>query len=319
MTIGGTLKQLVRVLSRPKNPESVSITPGDKATCGDFLGRFREIVSDPINLLIERDPRAGMVEGGMVWLHNGNQVALRGRGAYYGPFSDVLIINRGVHEPLEEYVFQEVLRLMPDEPIMLELGAYWGHYSMWMKSRRPRSQVFLVEPDVKNLEAGRINFAHHGYDGTFIQALVGKGNFEVDNFMAEHGYPRLNVLHADIQGHEVFMLDDCTETFRRGLIDYIFVSTHSQSLHDEVIQRLSAASLRVEVCSGFNFESTSFDGLVFASRAALPPVFPGFAPLGRRDILRSRPDQLVAYLASVIRDHDESAQAAEVRSTALTE
>jgi hypothetical protein len=31
-----------------------------------------------------------------------------------------------VHEPLEEYVFQEVLRTMPEAPMMLELGAYWA-------------------------------------------------------------------------------------------------------------------------------------------------------------------------------------------------
>ena len=28
----------------------------DKAAASDFLGRFREIISDPLNLLIERVP-----------------------------------------------------------------------------------------------------------------------------------------------------------------------------------------------------------------------------------------------------------------------
>ena len=83
---------------------------------------------------------------GLVWLHNGNQVPAEGQHAYYGRFSDVLIFNRGVHEPLGEYVFQEALRVMPEEPMMLELGAYWGHYSMWMKRRRPHSRVFRWNP-----------------------------------------------------------------------------------------------------------------------------------------------------------------------------
>lgn len=88
------------------------------------------VISDPLNLLIERVPMAGMVQGNEVYLHNGNRVPITGPGAYYGPFSQLLIINRGVHEPLEEFVFQELLKSMPEVPQMIELGAYWAHYSM---------------------------------------------------------------------------------------------------------------------------------------------------------------------------------------------
>jgi len=269
-----------------------------KAADADLLGRFREIVSDPINILIERVPRAGMVEDGLVWLHNGNRVPVVGRNAYYGQFSDVLVINRGVHEPLEEYVFQETLRVMPDEPLMLELGAYWGHYSMWMKRQRPRSQVFMVEPEARHLRAGRDNFKRHGYDGTFIRALVSSGHFEVDRFMSERSFPRLSVLHSDIQGFEVDMLNGAAESFARGLIDYTFVSTHSQGLHEAVLTKLSEAGMRIEVSSGFDFETTSCDGFIFASRTALPPVFPAFNPVGRIDIMECSCAELVSYLAS---------------------
>jgi hypothetical protein len=41
-----------------------------KAAEGDFLGRFREIISDPLNLLIERVPMAGHLRGDDVFLHN---------------------------------------------------------------------------------------------------------------------------------------------------------------------------------------------------------------------------------------------------------
>jgi hypothetical protein len=302
----GKFKRLLNVVSAHRRRALEFLRPQpwpQKARGGDLPGRFREIVSDPLNLLIERDQRAGMVEDGMVWLHNGNRVAVTGPSAYCGDFSEVLIINRGVHEPLEEYVFQEVLRLMPDQPIMLELGAYWGHYSMWMKRQRPRSEVFLLEPEATNLEAGRINFARNGYDGTFIQALVGRGQFEVDQFMSEQGHPRLHLLHADIQGFEIEMLEGCVESFSRRLIDYVFVSTHSQSLHDKAIAELTASAMRVEVSSGFAFETTSLDGFVFASCTALPPVFPAFLPIGRRDILLSNPDQLISYLSSLLRHH----------------
>jgi hypothetical protein len=285
-------------LSYGTRAQSAISDPCSKAANGDLLGRFREIVSDPINILIERVPRAGIVEHGLVWLHNGNRVPVEGRSAYYGRFSDVLVINRGVHEPLEEYVFQEMLRVMPEGPMMLELGAYWGHYSMWMKCRRPRSQVFMVEPESENLKVGRANFERHGYDGTFIQAHVSCGRFAVDHFMSERNLPRLNVLHSDIQGFEVEMLVGAAKSFARGIIDYAFVSTHSQELHESVLTKLSEAGMRVEISSGFDFETTSCDGFVFASRAALPAVLPEFNPVGRRDIMQRSCAELVMYLAS---------------------
>lgn len=296
------LRRLLRPWLRAHNPVSAAASGvNPKAADSDTLGRFREIVSDPLNLLIERDPRAGVVEDGLIWLHNGNRVQAKGKNAYYGRFSEVLTINRGVHEPLEEYVFQEALRVLPDYAMMLELGAYWGHYSMWMKRRHPGARVFMVEPEARNLESGRQNFARHGFQGSFTQAFVGKGHFEVDRFLRELGFPRLNVLHSDIQGFEVEMLEGAAESFQRDLIDYAFISTHSQSLHDAVVAGLTKAAMRVEVSSGFDFETTSNDGFVFASRSALPAVFPGFTPLGRCQIQASSPDQLVSYLASILR------------------
>jgi hypothetical protein len=240
--------------------------------------------------------RAGMVEDGLVWLHNGNRVPVDG---YYGRFSEILIINRGVHEPVEEFVFQEIVRNMPTEPTMLELGAYWGHYSMWMKSQRPGAKVFMVEPESGNLETGRSNFANNSFEGTFIHAKVGRGEFEVDSFMHQRQLPRLTILHSDIQGFESQMLDGCEQTLRNGLIDYAFISTRSQALHEEVSTRLSEYGMRIEVPSGFDHETTSFDGLLFASRCDLPRVFEGFSPVGRCEIQGSKPQRLFSYLSSL--------------------
>ena len=49
-----------------------------------------------------------------------------GADAYYGQFSQLLVLNRGVHEPLKEYVFQELLKNLPKTPLMIELGALLG-------------------------------------------------------------------------------------------------------------------------------------------------------------------------------------------------
>ncbi len=285
-------------LSSASEPSANGHKPPAKAT--DFPGRFREIVSDPLNLLIDRVPGAGVVEEALVTLHNGVRVPVQGPGAYYGDFSQILVINRGVHEPLEEYVFQEMLRRMPKRPVMLELGAYWGHYSMWLKTARPEARVILVEPELKSLNAGRINFERNGMSGEFIQALVGTGEFEVDRFVREQGLERLDVLHSDIQGFEVQMLDGAAGFLGRHGADYVFISTHGRKLHRQVLERLRAHDYRIEVSSDVATETTSFDGLVFATSPDIAPLLPGFRPLGREEISLSASDDLIHYLKEIV-------------------
>ncbi len=252
-----------------------------KAEASDYLGRFREIVSDPLNLLIERDARSGLVEGDLVYLHNGHQVAVRGPLAYYDGFSDILVINRGVHEPLEEYVFQRLMKVMPDRPCMIELGAYWGHYSMRLQRARQASTTILVEPDNGNLAVGRANFARNGYHGEFVQAFVGHGHFSIDSFFEERQFSHLDILHSDIQGFK---------------IDYVFISTHSQNGHDFVWSTLQEHGYRIEVASDFERDTTSYDGLVFASSPKVKPLFSAFPNFGRQSIINASAAKLVEVI-----------------------
>jgi hypothetical protein len=258
-----------------------------KAADSDFAGRFREVISDPLNLLIERVPQAGVLEGSEVYLHNGNRVPIAGPEAYYGQFSALLLFNRGVHEPLEEYVFQELLKHLPPSPSMIELGAYWAHYSMWLKRVRPQATVIMVEPDPGNLAAGRANFARNGFEGEFIHTFVGKGGWQLDQFFASRGLSHLDILHVDIQGAEGALLDAGQETLGGSKIDYLFVSTHSQELHRSVAEELTRFGYRVEVSSDFEYETTSYDGFLFAASHDTRRVFKNFNHFGRTTIATS--------------------------------
>lgn len=273
-----------------------------KAAPADFLGRFREIISDPINLLIWRDPRAGQVtHDQLVFLHNGLRVPVSGPYAYYDGFSTVLALNRGVHEPLEEFVFQEVVRRLPEQPRMLELGAYWGHYSMWLKKERPLAGICMVEPEAANIKAGINNFNLNGMRGEVIQAFVGRGKFEVDQYMVVAKKDHLDILHCDIQGYELEMFEGAAATLAAHKADYVFVSTHSQALHHEVKAAFVRHGYRVEVDSDFEAGSTSFDGLVFATSPNVPPVFDEFKAMDRVDLEGAQPERLLAYLSSTRR------------------
>jgi hypothetical protein len=272
-------------------------TTPSKAADTDFVGRFREVISDPLNLLIERVPQAGTVEGNDVYLHNGNRVPVAGAEAYYGQFSTLLVLNRGVHEPLEEYVFQELVKRLPESPRMIELGAYWAHYSMWLKRIRPQAIVIMVEPDSGNLAAGKANFARNGFEGEFIHRAVGKGLWELDDFFATRGLSHLDVLHVDIQGAEGVLLHGGRQTLGNSQIDYLFVSTHSQALHQGVAEELTRFGYRVEVSSDFDSETTSFDGFIFAASAMTDRIFSNFNHFGRTTIVTSTAnDALLAVI-----------------------
>lgn len=272
-----------------------------KAKADDFVGRFREIVSDPLNLLIRRHPLAGHVDGNLVYLHNGLRVPFTGPNAYYGEFSSILVINRGVHEPLEEFIFQEVIKSLPTAPLMIELGAYWGHYSMWLKVSRPNAVVHLVEPEPININTGMHNFELNGLLGEFTQAFVGKGQLEIDRYLTERRIHKVDILHCDIQGYEVEMLEDCCNSLRTRIIDYLFISTHSQQLHQDTIKLLKKFDYRIDITSDVDYGTTSFDGFILASSPSIKPIFKEFTPMSRVHIAESQPAFLFDYLSEVIR------------------
>jgi hypothetical protein len=187
--------------------------------------------------------------------------------------------------------------LASPKPVMLELGAYWAHYSMWLKQTHPQAVCHMVEPDPANLEAGRENFRANGFTGEFHQGLVGRGGFQVDAFLRTHGFDHLDILHADIQGFEAEMLDGAAEALAAHRVDRVFVSTHSESLHISVEATLRSHGYHIEISSPPEGHTTSFDGFILASAPGLQLVLGGWQALGRLEILRADPARLLRSVA----------------------
>lgn len=296
-------KKIRKLFGRTFSPaEAPYADPVKLGKAERFDERFREVVSDPINILISRVPEAGYVDhAGKVILHNGNRVPIRGAGSYYGDFSDLLVINRGVHEPLEEYCFQQMLvGLAAANPVMLELGSYWAHYSMWLKKTHPHATCHMVEADAAALEAGRENFRANGFEGRSHQGLVGRAGLQVDAFLGDQGIDHLDILHADIQGFEAEMLEGAAASLTARRIDRIFVSTHSEALHAMVEAGLRSHGYLIEVSSPVDHHTTSSDGFIFASAPGQRPLMAGWTPLGRLEIARATPAGLFASVASQV-------------------
>jgi hypothetical protein len=285
-----------------KIPKKSSLAdPRSLGKANTFLERYREIISDPLNMMINRVPEAGYFDGdGLVILHNGHRIPVSGDLAYYDEFSDILVINRGVHEPLEEYCFQEVLKKMQKpRPVMIELGAYWAHYSMWLLKTFPGAKCTMVEPDQTNMKCGKNNFQINGYEGEFINSFVGRTSFTIDDFCKKNSVEHIDILHSDIQGFEVEMLEGAKDTLSRKQANYVFVSTHSEKLHVEVERIIRSHDYRIEVSSGYDKHTTSSDGFVLASSPAIDPVFKNFSPMGRLEIAKASPQKLAAYVNSI--------------------
>jgi hypothetical protein len=270
----------------------------EKASGENFIERFREIISDPLNLLIKRIPTAGYLDkDNCIILHNGNRVPRDGPGAYYSSFSDILIINRGVHEPLEEYCFQQVMEVLNNEsPSMIELGSYWAHYSMWIKKIKPAARCFMVESDETNLLAGKENFKRNGIEGEFIKDFVGENAFSVDQFFTTHPIEKLDILHSDIQGYEYEMIKGARKSLQERRIDYIFISTHSDELHSQLENEIKSLGYRLEVSSNFSRHTTSYDGFILATSPNIKPLFKEWHPWGRIQINQSTPQAILKYL-----------------------
>jgi hypothetical protein len=192
----------------------------------------------------------------------------------------MLARNKGVHEPQEERVFMEVLPFIAPGSAMLELGAYWGFYSLWFATVVPRARSFIVEPLPFCMMAAQTNFRHAGKQVTFERAYVGDPRsrsddgtpfITVDDFCARHTLTRLGILHADIQGAELDMLRGAKGMIEAEAIDYIFISTHSVSLHHDCVKWLESHRYQI-VASADLAETFSFDGLIVAkSRRAQGP------------------------------------------------
>jgi hypothetical protein len=200
-------------------------------------------------------------------MHNGVKVLAN---SYYGDFHTEIIKQlKGHHEPQEEKVFFEVIKKMPTEATMIELGSYWSYYSLWFHKMVQKPKNYMVEALEENLELGRNNFKLNGFDGEFIYAKVGRKpndleslkTVSVDYLILSNSLDRVNILHADIQGHEYEMLIGAKEALKDKKIDFIFISTHGLIVHFQCLKLLKIRGYKI-IAEHTNLESYSCDGLI---------------------------------------------------------
>jgi FkbM family methyltransferase len=204
--------------------------------------------------------------------------------SYYGPwYSELIRQCKGHHEPQEEYVFDAIVKHAPEGATMIELGSYWAFYSTWFLTHVPQSKAILVEPSPNNLLVSMATLSLNDVHADVVLAAMGDlteldravtvGGAQAPNFtipqetvdalMTSRGLEHLYVLHSDIQGAEVAMLEGAAQALSNQRIDYLVISTHSKDIHHECMSKLSDYNYRI-IAEHDPFESFTFDGLIVA-------------------------------------------------------
>ena len=237
-----------------------------------FEERFIDIMSDPNNIFIKRCADAGSIINNIVILHNGIKVF---KDCYYGSFSKILTLNKGCHEPAEERMFQIILDKIVAENnnsknnsknnIMIELGSYWAFYSIWFNKTINNAKNYCIEPDINNLNIGKKNAILNNANIDFTQGFIGKKHINVMNFMKQRNIENVDILHSDIQGFELEMLNDIVPLLKEKKIKYLFISTHSDDIHYKCIDLLKNNNYYIIASADFETETFCFDGIIVAS------------------------------------------------------
>jgi hypothetical protein len=147
-----------------------------------------------------------------------------------------------------------------------------------------------------HFQSGIHNFSANDLRATFINQFVSADAFTVDKFFSTCNAAGLDILHSDIQGYELQMLENASKTLASGLVKYIFLSTHSEKIHSECAALIGKYDYRIEVSSGFDHHTTSSDGFLLASSNLVSSAIPDVPILGRIDIANSTSSRLLGYL-----------------------
>ncbi len=241
--------------------------------------RIREVMNCPDNEHISRVPSAGSLYKTYQLMHNGQKIL---KGSYYGNGNTKMLLrNKGVHEPQEERIFAKVLEALPKAPTIVELGSYWGFYSMWFLQKRPLGKAILYEPELENLEFGKENFKLNNLEGDFNRAFISSKidltqhppQITLSHILKSKKLKFIDVLHSDIQGYELQFLQECHAELKTS-VGYMFISTHTNGIHAGCLKIIKAASF--EIISEVNLDdSYSYDGIIVArnpSYAGIPPM-----------------------------------------------
>ena len=229
---------------------------------------------------IPKVDNAGEVVENFQIMHNGVKVMHEG---YHGEWMAKIIKElKGHHEPQEEKAFYEILKNVDPGGVMLELGCNWSYYSLWFNKSIKDAKNIMIEPTDKKLEVGKQNFKINNAQGYFEKAFIGSNSeinskfidwdsrvYEInklciDDIVEKYNLEKIDILHSDIQGAEVEMLQGSVKSILENKIKFFVISTHGDNIHQYCKNFLEKYNFNI-ICEHTVSESYSADGLIVGS------------------------------------------------------
>lgn len=204
-------------------------------------------------------------------------------------------LTKGAPEPKEISLFLEVIKKLPEDTLMMELGAGQALYSIILARRLPKAKLILVEANPRNLEVTTANMKLNqlANRSTIIHAAVSdkagesvyvreagcgssvhpKGQYQVitvsvDDIMEKFSLSRVNIIHMDVQGAEEKVIEGMSKTLSRQLVDYLFIGTHTVDLHNACERALNNFEYKT-LYSLDPSQNVNFDGILVCAKPQL--------------------------------------------------
>ena len=268
-----------------------SIFLKDPVTMAKMICATQEFLM--LKSIVEFHPKAGMIEGDRQFLWNG--------GITVFPHGDDVVhqiwtLTLGAPEPDEILLFLKVVERLPEDAVMMELGAGNGFYSIIMGKESPKAKLILVEANPRIYSIAKENMAlndfldrsvvinaavagtsgktfgvREAYYGSSIRAEGGDyqvSSVSVDDLMKNLNLDRVHIVHVDVQRAEEMVIQGMHEALSQQTVDYVFVGTHSQDLHKNCEKKLNSYGYKT-IFSRDKNQCIGFDGILVCANPAL--------------------------------------------------
>ena len=239
----------------------------DDTGCWTGLGSLlRDLRCNYISELsnIPKVDHAGEIVGDYQIMHNGLKII---KDCYHKNFITDTLKKYKHFEPDQEVWFHRALETIQDNGTMIELGSYWGYYSLWFNHSIRNATNIMVEPNINNLEIGKKHFEINNMKGIFENMYVGAYDDDntttVDSIIERSNLENVDIVHADIQFAEYDMLVGCRKAIASKKIKWFFISTHNAGLNQLCNKYLVKNNYEILVSHVKN-KIPSTDGLIVA-------------------------------------------------------
>jgi len=176
-----------------------------------------------------------------------------------------------VNSHLDEFNrFNSIINEIKSEtPIMIELGAFWSLWSIIFRKKYPKGKTIIVEGDLEKLNVGinnlslndinNVTYYHNTIYGEKSNTLFSEDikDIKLSEIINSIISDKIDLIHMDIQGSEIYAIDDIINLILNNKLSYSIIATHSESIEYEITNKLKNHNIDYSI---IKYEEGKHDG-----------------------------------------------------------